>query len=316
MKSESLRDVYGKELVKLGSFNRDIVVLDADLSSSTKTGYFANAFPDRFFNMGISEQSMVTTAAGLALSGKKPFVSTFAIFLTRTYEQIRQSVCYNNAPVRFVVTHGGITVGEDGATHQIVEDVGIMAGLPNMNVIVPADSVETRSVVDYLAGVDKPHYVRLSREKFPVINDEDYEFKIGKSKTIRDGADLTIIADGVMVSKSLEAAESLKKNGVDARVINMSSIKPIDRDAIIKAAKETGHIVTAEEHSIYNGLGSRVAEITSESYPVPVRRIGMRDTFGKSGKAWELFSYFHMDVKDIINEAMTCLEEKNYENIP
>lgn len=300
MISESLRENYGEELVRIGEKDRDVVVLDADLSSSTKTGLFGQKFPDRFFNMGISEQSMVSTSAGLALGGKKVFVSTFAVFLTRTYEQIRQSVCYNNINVKFVVTHAGITVGEDGATHQIVEDVGIMSGLPNMKVIVPVDSVETRAVIRFLhEELKTPSYTRLTREKFPVLNDPGYEFKLGRSVTMRDGSDLTIIANGAMVAFSLKAAEELKNKGIDTRVINMSSIKPIDREAIVKAARETGKIVTAEEHSIYNGLGSRVAEVTSEYFPVPVRRIGMRDTFGKSGGAWELFDYFHLGVHDI-----------------
>ncbi len=310
MKSESLREAYGQELVRIGRSDEKIVVLDADLSSSTRTAIFGNEFPDRFFNMGISEQSMVTTAAGLALSGKKPFASTFAIFLMRAYEQIRQSICYNNVNVKFVVTHGGITVGEDGATHQIMEDVGVMAGLPNMRVIVPADSIETGSVIDFIADENGPYYVRLSREKFPVINDEKYDFHIGKATTLRDGSDVAIIADGIMVSKALEAASSLKEKGIEARVINMSSIKPVDTDSIIKAASETGRIVTAEEHSIYNGLGSRVAEIVSEKHPAIVKRIGMRDVFGHSGKAWELFGYFHMDVKDIINNAIMSIEEE------
>lgn len=316
MQKESLRDAYGQRLAELGSIRKDIVALDADLSSSTRSAIFGQKFPDRFFNMGISEQSMVTTAAGLALSGKKVFGSTFAVFLTRTYEQLRQSICYNNLDVKFVVTHAGLTVGEDGATHQIVEDVGIMSGLPNMKVIVPVDSVETRSVIDYLVEKTKtPYYVRLSREKFPVLNDSSYEFKMGKSETIKDGSDLAIIANGAMVSLSLQAAEILKSKGVDARVINMSSMKPVDRDAIIKAAKETGRIVTAEEHSIYNGLGSRVSEITSEEYPVRVWKIGMKDSFGKSGNAWELFDYFGLGVNNIVETAEQCFrKERRYEN--
>ncbi|WP_188681250.1 transketolase family protein [Thermogymnomonas acidicola] len=318
MVTESLRDAYGEKLVELGGRYRDLVVLDADLSTSTKTALFGKKYPDRFFNMGIAEQSMVTTAAGLALSGKIVFASTFAVFLMRTYEQIRQSVCYNNLNVKFVVTHAGITVGEDGATHQIIEDVGIMSGLPNMRVIVPVDSVETTSVIEYLVEETKtPYYVRLSREKFPILNDESYEYRPGRSVTFKDGSDITIVAMGVMVSMALKAAETLKSRGIDARVINMSSIKPIDRYAIIKAARETGRIVTAEEHSIYNGLGSRVAEVVGEEYPVPVWRIGMRDTFGKSGKAWELFDYFHIGVEDIVRIAESCFrEEKRYENIP
>ncbi|MCL4438546.1 MAG: transketolase family protein [Candidatus Thermoplasmatota archaeon] len=317
MTSESLRDTYGEELKRLGSIHKDIVVLDADLSSSTKTASFGKEFPDRFFNMGISEQSMVSAAAGLALSGKKVFASTFAVFLMRTYEQLRQSVCYNNVSANFVVTHAGITVGEDGATHQIVEDVGIMAGLPNMKVTVPVDSIETRSVIDYL--VEKgtgPNYVRLSREKFPVLNEPDYQFRPGRSVTFLDGSDITIIGMGVMVSFALKAAEILRGRGISAKVINMSSIKPIDRTAILKSARETGKIVTVEEHSIYNGLGSRVAEIVSEEYPVKVARLGMNDSFGKSGKSWELFEYFHMGVDDIVKTAETCFrEEPKYENI-
>ncbi len=318
MASESLREAYGDELIRLGSKHRNLVVLDADLSTSTKTAEFGKAFPDRFFNMGIAEQSMVETAAGLALSGKKVFASTFAVFLTRTYEQMRQSVCYNNLDVNFVVTHAGITVGEDGATHQIVEDVGIMSGLPNMKVAVPVDSVETRSVIDYLAETGKgPYYVRLTREKFPVINDPGYEFRPGKATIVRDGNDMAIIGMGVMVSFAMQAAEQLKSRGIDARVINMSSIKPLDRNTILKAARDTGKIVTVEEHSIYNGLGSRVAETVGEGYPVPVWRLGMRDTFGKSGKSWELFDYFHMGVDDMVKFAEACFrEEPRYEDFP
>ncbi len=315
---ESLRDAYGEELKVLGAKHPDLVVMDSDLSSSTKTAIFGKAFPDRFFNMGISEQSMVSTAAGLALSGKKVFASTFAVFLMRTYEQLRQSICYNNLDVNFVVTHAGITVGEDGATHQIVEDVGIMTGLPNMKVTVPVDSIETRSVIDFITEKGKgPNYVRLTREKFPVLNEKGYQFRPGVSRTFKDGDDITIIGMGVMVSFALEAAEQLKSKGIDARVINMSSIKPIDRSAILKAARETGKIVTVEEHSILNGLGSRVAEVTAEECPVPVWRLGMRDTFGKSGKGWELFDYFHLGVDDIVKFTESCFrEEPRYENFP
>ncbi len=316
-KSESLREAYGNELVSLGKKDPNVVVLDADLSSSTRTGIFGKEFPDRFFNMGISEQSMVTAAAGLALSGKKVFASTFAVFLMRTYEQIRQSVCYNNLDVKFVTTHAGITVGEDGATHQIVEDIGVMAGLPHMSVIVPVDAVETRSVIRYVHDYTvSPYYVRLTREKFPVLNDADYEYVPRKSVTFKDGSDLTIIGCGVMVSFALKAAEQLKGKGIDARVINMSSIKPMDREAVVKAASETGRILTVEEHSIYNGLGSRVAEIVGEEYPVLVHRMGMRDTFGKSGKSWELFDYFHLGVPDIVRSAESVFrEEKKFESV-
>ncbi len=299
-KLESLRETYGNELALLGEKNKDIVVLDSDLSSSTKTDVFGKKYPERFFNMGISEQSMVTAAAGLSLSGKTVFASTFAVFLSNTYNVIRQSICYNNVPVNFVVTHAGISLGEDGPTHQILEDVGLMSGLPNMKVIAPVDSIETRSVIDYLSEKKKnPYYVRLTREKFPVLNDDDYVFKEGKSVTMRDGNDITVIAYGIMVSFALKAAEILKDK-INVRVINMSSIKPIDREAIIKAARETGKIITAEEHSIYNGLGSRVSEVISEYYPVPLKRIGMPDIFGKSGKGMELFDYFHIGINDMV----------------
>ena len=317
MTSESLRDAYGNTLAELGRLHKELVVLDADLSSSTRTAIFGKEFPERFFNMGISEQSMVTAAAGLALAGKKVFASTFAVFLTRTYEQIRQSICYNNLDVKLVVTHAGLTVGEDGATHQIVEDVGIMSGLPNMHVVVPGDSVETSAVIRCLYEKSKtPFYVRLSREKFPVVTDKGYEFKLGKGVVLRDGSDLTIMTYGAMIDFSLKAAVQLKAKGIDVRVINMSSIKPIDRNLIVKAARETGRIVTAEEHSIYNGLGSRVAEIVTEEYPVPMRRIGMRDNFGKSGKSWELFDYFHMSAEDIAKASEECFRVERYENIP
>lgn len=316
--SESLRDAYGEELLKIGKEDQNVLVFDADLSTSTKTAMFGKAFPKRFFNMGISEQSMITAAAGAALTGRQVFVSTFAVFLTRTYEQLRQSVCYNNVNVKFVVTHAGITVGEDGATHQIVEDIGIMSGLPNMSVIVPVDSIETRSVIRYLhEETTTPYYVRLTREKFPVLNQPDYEYVPRKSVVMREGGDISIIACGSMVSMSIKAAEMLKARGIDARVINMSSIKPMDTNAVVKAARETGRIVTAEEHSIYNGLGSRVAEIVSEHYPVPVSRIGMRDTFGKSGSAWELFDYFHMGPSDIAKASEEIFrEESRFEDIP
>ncbi len=315
MERASLREAYGEKLMEIGGKHKDLIVMDCDTSTSTKTNLFSKKYPERYLEMGIAEQSMVATAAGLALSGKKVFGSTFAIFLTRAYEQLRQSICYNNLDVKLVVSHAGLTVGEDGATHQIVEDVGMMSGLPNMRVIVPADSIETKSVVDFLAEkTTTPYYVRLSREKFPVVNEPGYEFKIGKSTVLKDGSDITLMTNGAMVGLTLEAADRLKEKGIDARVVNMSSMKPVDEEAIIAAAKETGKIVTTEEHSIYNGLGSRVSEVTSQNYPVHVRKVGMKDTFGKSGKGWELFDYFHMGVSDIVKEAEACFrEEKKYE---
>ncbi len=309
-KIESLRDAYSRTLIDLGHLDERVMVFDADLSSSTKTWRFGKEFPERFFNMGISEQSMVTAAAGAALSGKVVFASTFAVFLSRAYEQIRQSICYNRANVKFVTTHAGITVGEDGATHQMIEDVGIMSGLPVMSVVVPADSVETVSMLYFLHDkTDGPFYVRLSREKFPVINDDDYEFRLGHSTTLRDGSDLTIFSYGATVSLSLQASEILASRGVDARVINMSSIKPLDSDAVIKASVDTGRIITVEEHSIINGLGSRVAEVLSENKPSRLVRMGMRDEFGKSGHSWELFDYFHIGVDDIVKTSEKLMKE-------
>jgi len=250
------RDAYGEALAELGETNKDVVVLDADLSGSTKTAIFAKKFPERFFNMGIAEQNMMGTAAGLAASGKIPFASTFAIFATgRAWEQVRQSIAYPKLNVKIVATHAGITVGEDGASHQSVEDIAVMRVIPNMTVIVPADGVETKKVINEIVRYRGPVYVRLSRGKSPVVLDDSYSFEIGKGVVLKDGTDVSLIACGVMVYKALQAADILGKEGVSARVINISSIKPIDVDLIIRAARETGCVVTAEEHSIVGGLG-------------------------------------------------------------
>ncbi|MBM2839280.1 MAG: tklB-1 [Deltaproteobacteria bacterium] len=278
------RDAYGEALAELGESNKDVVVLDADLSGSTKTAVFAKKFPERFFNMGIAEQDMMGTAAGLAASGKIPFASTFAIFATgRAWEQVRQSIAYPKLNVKIVATHAGITVGEDGASHQSVEDIAVMRVIPNMTVIVPADGVETRKVIREIVRYKGPVYVRLSRGKSPVIFDDSYSFEIGKGVVLKDGKDVSLIACGVMVYKALQAADVLGKEGVSARVINISSIKPIDADLIIRVARETGCVVTAEEHSIIGGLGGAVAEVLAENCPVPVKRVGIEDKFGTSG---------------------------------
>ncbi|MGA1865621.1 MAG: transketolase family protein [bacterium] len=307
------RDVYGDILVELGEKNKDIVVLDADLSSSTRTCKFARAYPERFFNMGISEQDMISTAAGLATCGKIPFVSTFAVFLTgRAWDQIRQSVCYSDQNVKLVSTHAGITVGEDSATHHANEDIALMRALPNMIIICPADGIETAQVIRTVANQRGPVYVRLARCKFPVIYDDNYHFQIGKSDMLRDGDHATIIAIGIMVSQALEAAESLAKEGIAVRVINMSTIKPIDKEAIIKAASQTGAIVTSEEHSIIGGLGSAVAEVLVESnHPCPLKRIGTKDCFGVSGKPDELLEKFCLGVKDIIEATKEVIKRKS-----
>jgi transketolase len=289
------RDAYGKALVELGARNPRVVVLDADLSKSTRTEWFAAQFPDRFFNLGIAEQNMIGTAAGLALCGKIPFASSFAVFATgRAWEQIRLTVAYARTNVKICATHAGITVGEDGPTHQGNEDIALMRALPNMTVIVPADAVETRQAVFAIAEYDGPCYLRLGREKSPVLFDDSYRFEIGRATTLRPGSDVAIIACGFMVSLALEAAALLAEEGLQARVINMSTIKPLDEEAVVEAARACGAVVTAEEHTIVGGLGSAVAEVLGEHLPTPMARIGLRDCFGHSGKPHELLEKYGM----------------------
>jgi len=302
------RDAYGEALKELGSINEDIVVLDADLSSSTKTSVFKKAFPDRFFNVGIAEQNLIGTAAGLATCGKIPFASTFAVFATgRAYEIIRNSVAYPKLNVKIAATHAGLTVGEDGATHQALEDISLMRSLPNMVVLCPADAVETKKCIFKAVEYKGPVYIRLGRSKVPVIFDEGYEFEIGKGVQLKEGKDVTIIATGVMVSKALEASDELAKENISARVINMSTIKPIDKDIIIKAAKETKGIITVEEHNIIGGLGSAVAEVLAENYPAPMIRIGTMDTFGESGDANQLLDKYGLNVANIVSKVKEIL---------
>ncbi len=311
MKKVSLRDTYGDTLVELGKEDERIVVLDADLSGSTKTAKFAKVFPERFFDFGIAEIDMMNAAAGLATTGKIPFVSTFAIFGTgRAWEAVRQTICYPNLNVKIVCTHGGITVGEDGATHQALEDVANMRNIPNMRIIVPADDIETREVIRKIAYTDGPFYVRLSREKFPRIFDESYRFEIGKGHVLREGEDVTVIANGVMTSFALLAAENLEKEGISVEVIHMPSVKPIDTELIVKSASKTGAVVTAEEHSIIGGLGSAVAEVLVENFPVPMERLGTPDVFGRSGKGWELLHYFGLDEKGIAEKVKKVIARK------
>lgn len=300
-KEMATRDAYGITLVELGKKNPNIVVLDADLSCSTKTAKFAKAFPDRFFNIGISEQDMMGVAAGLALTGKIPFASTFAIFATgRAWEQIRQTVCYSNANVKIVATHGGITVGEDGATHQAVEDVALMRVIPGMTVIVPADAYETAQTIMAATEYYGPVYIRLGRAKVPPVMPEDYKFQIGKAYIFKLGKDVNIISNGLMVAEALKASEILNKEGIDCGVANFSCVKPIDEEALLKIAGSSKLIVTAEEHSIIGGLGSAVAEFVSESYPVTVKRIGVRDTFGCSGSWKELLKFYGLTAENIV----------------
>ena len=306
-----LRESYGKTLAELGRENTDIVVLDADLAGSTKTAVFRKEFPDRFFNMGVSEQDMIGTAAGLAAGGKIPFASSFAIFATgRAWEQIRQAVCYANQNVKIVATHGGVTVGPDGPSHHATEDVAVMRAIPNMTVVMPADAFETAAAVRWAAKYKGPVYLRLSREKFPVIFDDKKEFQPGKADSLRKGTDATIIACGLMTHTALEAAAILEKDGKSVGVINMSSIKPLDRAAVIAAARESGALVTAEEHSVLGGLGSAVAEVTAETGPVPVVRIGVTDRYASSGLAKELVEICCLTAEDVVRAVRQSMELK------
>ena len=311
MEKVSLRDTYGDTLVELGKEDKRIVVFDADLSGSTKTSKFAKAFPERFFNMGIAEFNMMNVAAGVATSGKIPFVSTFAIFGTgRAWEAVRQTICYPRLNVKIVCTHGGVTVGEDGASHQALEDVANMRNIPNMRVIVPADDIETEQVIRAIAYEEGPFYVRLSREKFPRIFDGSYRFRIGKAVLMREGRDVTVISNGIETYFALKAAEILEGEGISVEVIHMPTVKPVDVETLIASVRKTGAAVTAEEHSTVGGLGSAVAEALVENYPVPMERVGVPDEFGRSGKGWELLSYFKLDENGIIEKTKRVLERK------
>lgn len=297
---KATREAYGVTLVKVGATHPDIVVLDADLSKSTKTNEFQKAYPDRFFDVGIAEQNLISVGAGLAAAGKKPFVSSFAMFATgRAFEQVRNAVCYPKLNVKICATHAGITVGEDGATHQSLEDIACMRVLPNMTVVVPADAKETEAVITWAADYVGPAYVRLGRAGVDDTTPDGYVFTPGKSLQLRDGKDATIIACGALVGSAIEAAEILAKEGIDVRVINMASIKPIDKVAIAQAAKDTGAIVTAEEHNVIGGLGAAVAEVVTETTPVPMERIGTQDTFGESGTPKELLAKYGLSVEAI-----------------
>jgi len=301
-KPKATRDAYGETLLELGRKRLDVVVFDVDLSCSIKTSKFAKEFFDRFFNMGIAEQDMVGTAAGLALAGKVPFASTFAVFETgRAWDQIRLVVCYSNTNVKLVATHGGITVGEDGASHQALEDIALMRALPNMTVIVPADAAETVSVINAVADYKGPVYVRLGRAKVPYVMPDDYQFTPGKAFVFHIGKDANIVAAGIMVDMAKKAAEILSQEGIDTGVINMSTIKPLDEDTLLRIAESSKIIVTAEEHSIIGGLGSAVCEFLSENCPVTVRRIGTRDTFGCSGNPDDLLDLHGLTAGNMVD---------------
>ncbi|WP_066633621.1 transketolase family protein [Desulfolucanica intricata] len=310
-KKIATREAYGEALIQLGKENPNVVVLDADLSKSTKTYDFGKHYPRRFFNMGIAEQNMLGTAAGLAAAGKIAFCSSFAVFASgRAFEQIRNSVAYPKLNVKIGATHAGITVGEDGASHQSVEDIAIMRAIPNMTVFVPADAVETAAAVRAAAAVDGPVYIRLGRSGVPVIHGADFEFQPGRAAVLRKGKDLTIIAAGIMVARALEAAEKLAGEGIEAAVLDVHTIKPLDVEAIVRAARETGAIVTAEEHSIIGGLGSAVAEVLVENYPVPVKRVGLMDTFGESGKPDELLEKYGLTAEHLVSAARDVVARK------
>ena len=306
------REAYGKALVKLSNLNENVVVLDADLSKSTKTADFKAVSPERFINMGIAEANMMGVAAGLSTCGKIPFASTFAMFAAgRAFEQIRNSICYPKLNVKVCATHAGLTVGEDGATHQSIEDISLMRSIPNMTVINPADAVETEAAILAVAEYNGPCYVRLGRLPVSVINDEkNYKFEIGKGVTLAQGDDITIVATGMMVELALEAKDELAKDGINARIINIHTIKPIDKELLIKAAKETGAIVTAEEHSVIGGLGSAVAEVVTEECPVQVLKVGIKDTFGESGKPNELLKAYGLTMQAIVEQAKKAISLK------
>lgn len=302
------RDAYGKTLVSLGAKNENVVVLDADLSKSTKTHGFKVEYPERFFNMGIAEANMMGVAAGLAAAGKVPFASTFAVFAAgRAFEIIRNSICYPKLNVKICATHAGITVGEDGASHQAIEDLAIMRALPNMTVLCPADGISAGKLVEAAAEFNGPVYVRLGRSGIPVLYKEDQTFEIGKGIELAEGNDVTIVATGIMVAEALAAREALAKEGISARVIDIHTIKPMDQDILVKAAKETKAIITAEEHNIVGGLGSAVAEVVAETVPVKVLRVGVEDTFGESGKPAELLEKYELTAAKIVKKVKEAL---------
>ena len=307
MKEEkkATRQSYGEALLELGKENGNIVVLDADLAGATKTGIFAKEYPDRFFDMGIAEQDMMSTAAGLATCGKIPYASTFAMFAAgRAYDQIRNSICYPKLNVKICATHAGITEGEDGATHQMIEDLSLMRTIPNMTVMSVSDDTQTKWAVKEISQIDGPVYLRLSRLATPIIYDENYEFKIGKAVQFGEGTDGTIFSTGVTVAESLKAQEILKEKGINVRVIDIHTIKPIDKDIIVKSAQETNKLISIEDHNIIGGLGSAIAEVLTELYPKQFTRMGIPDTFGKSGKAEELMKHFKITAEDIVEKFL------------
>lgn len=312
MKEEkkATRQSYGEALLELGKSNKNVVVLDADLAGATKSGIFQKEFPNRFFDMGIAEQNMMATAAGMATCGKIPFASTFAVFATgRAYDQIRNSICYPNLNVKICGSHAGVTVGEDGATHQMLEDINIMKCLPNMNVICPSDDVQTKWAVKEMAEINGPCYIRTCRLASNIIYEENQEFELGKAVQFGDGTDATVFATGICVSEALKAMDILKEKNINIRVIDMFSLKPIDRDIIIKSAKETKNLISVEDHSVIGGLGSIIADVLSEEYPSKLVKMGVEDRFGESGKATVLMEKFEIDSTAIVKKVEELMEK-------
>ncbi|MBR2876613.1 MAG: transketolase family protein [Clostridia bacterium] len=305
------RDAYGKALVELGEKNKNVVVLDADLAAATKTGAFKKAFPERFFDTGIAESNMMSLAGGLATTGYTVFASTFAMFAAgRAFEQVRNTIAYPHLNVKIGATHAGISVGEDGASHQCCEDIALMRSIPGMVIINPADDIEARAAVFAAAEHDGPVYMRFGRLAVPRVFDENYKFEIGKAVTLEEGTDVTIIATGLMVNEAIEATKALKAEGISVELINMHTIKPLDKETVIKAAKKTGCIVTAEEHNVIGGLGSAVSEAVCEECPVPVVKVGVNDTFGKSGPAVDLLHIYGLDAENIVKHAKIAISKK------
>lgn len=310
-KKIATRQSYGEKLADLGEKNKQIVVFDADLAGATKTSIFAKKFPDRFFDMGIAEQDMMSTAAGMSTFGKIPYVSTFAVFAAgRAYDQIRNSICYPNLNVKICATHAGITVGEDGATHQMLEDLSMMRGLPNMTVISTSDDTQTRWAVEEISKIKGPVYLRLGRLATSIIYEQNQKFEIGKAVQIGEGTDACIFATGVTVCEAIKAKEELLKEGIDVRVVDVHTIKPIDKDTIIKCAKECKQLISIEDHSVIGGLGTAIADVLAEEYPAKLLKLGIKDTFGKSGKAEELLRYYGLTA-----ENMVMILKKYSENI-
>lgn len=302
---KATRQSYGEALLELGKENKNIVVFDADLSTATKTNIFAKEFPERFYDMGIAEQNMISTAAGMSTCGKIPYASTFAVFAAgRAYDQIRNSVCYPKLNVKICATHAGVTVGEDGATHQMIEDISLMRTLPNMTVLSTSDDVQTKWAVKEISKINGPIYLRLSRLATPIIYGENQKFEIGKAVQIGEGTDATIFATGVTVSEAIKAQEILENKGIKVRVVDIHTVKPIDKDMVIKCAKETKKLISVEDHNVIGGLGSAISEVLTEEYPVKLVRMGINDTFGKSGKAIELMQYFGITAENIVEKVV------------